>query len=140
MSELVGSDTEFIEFTAPTADGSNPTSVKVPITSNMTVDSFIEKVNESNAGVSAIFENGRFSFTAQNTGKGDITVNGVNAKGTNTDISKLKLQEGEGATVTEGKNSIFQVNGIATERNSNTLTLNGYNITLKGHLMIQLQM
>ncbi|MFJ7368726.1 flagellar filament capping protein FliD [Lysinibacillus sp. NPDC098008] len=131
MSDLVGSDTKFIEFTAPTADGSNPTSVKVAITSNMTVDSFIEKVNESNAGVSAIFENGRFSFTAQNTGKGDITVNGVNANGTNTDISKLKLQEGEGATVTEGKNAIFQVNGIATERNSNTFTLNGYNITLK---------
>lgn len=130
MSDLVGSDTKYIEFTAPSADGSTPTSVKVAITSNMTVDSFVEKVNESNMGVSAIFENGRFSFTAKNTGKGDIAVKGIDENGANTNISKLKLQEGEGATVTEGKNAVFQVNGIATERNTNTFTLNGYNITL----------
>lgn len=107
-----------IEFKAITANGTMPAeATKIEITDDMTVDQFIKKVNESNAGVSAIFENGRFSFTAKNTGKGSIEING--------NVADMKL------TAEEGKNAIFQVNGIATERSSNSFSINGYNITLK---------
>ncbi|TKI72834.1 flagellar hook-associated protein 2 [Lysinibacillus mangiferihumi] len=131
MSDLVGSDTKFIEFKAPKADGSKPEGIQIAITSDMSVDDFVSKVNESNAGVSAVFENGHFSFTAKNTGKGDIEIKGIDGSGANTNISDLKLEGGNGAIKNSGKNAIFQVNGIATERNSNSFTINGYSITLK---------
>lgn len=106
-----------IEFKAINANGTMPAeATKIEITDDMTVDQFIKKVNESNAGVSAIFENGRFSFTAKNTGKGNIEING--------DVAYMKL------TAKEGQNAIFQVNGIATERTSNSFSFNGYNVTL----------
>lgn len=107
-----------IEFKAINSAGTMPTeATKIEITDDMTVDQFIKKVNESNAGVSAVFENGRFSFTAKNTGKGNIEING--------DVAGMQLK------AEQGQNAIFQVNGIATERSSNTFTINGYNITLK---------
>lgn len=107
-----------IEFKAINASGAMPSEgTKIEVTADMTVDDFVKKVNESNAGVSAVFENGRFSFTAKNTGKGKIDITG--------DVAGMKL------TATEGQNAIFQVNGIATERSSNSFSLNGYNVTLK---------
>ncbi len=120
MSELASG---IIEFKAVQKDGkmaAEPTGIT--ITEDMTVNDFIKKVNESNAGVSAVFESGRFSFTAKNTGKSNIEITG--------DIAELKIS-GTEATIREGKNAIFQVNGIATERSTNTFSINGYNITLK---------
>ncbi|MCL1699941.1 flagellar filament capping protein FliD [Lysinibacillus sp. Bpr_S20] len=113
-----------IEFRAVQADGTMAKeTTKIEISDDMTVNDFVKKVNESGAGVSAVFESGRFSFTAKNTGKGSVEITG--------DTSGLKLTEAEGASIREGKNAIFQVNGIATERSSNTFSINGYNITLK---------
>ncbi|PCD83392.1 flagellar hook protein [Lysinibacillus fusiformis] len=121
MKELA-SDT--IEFRAVQADGTMAKeTTKIKITDDMTVDDFVKKVNESGAGVSAVFENGRFSFTSKNTGKGSVEITG--------DATGLKLTEGEGASIREGKNAIFQVNGIATERSTNTISINGYIVTLK---------
>lgn len=132
MSTLVGSDTKFIEFKAPKADGTMSTeATKIEISENMTVNDFVKKVNASGAGVTTLFENGRFSLTAQNTGSGNIEFKGVDSTGTETNISGLKLKETEGAIVREGKNAIFTVNGIATERSTNSFVINGYNITLK---------
>ncbi|MGE7672173.1 flagellar filament capping protein FliD [Lysinibacillus sp. NPDC094403] len=99
----------------------NGKEIEIDITPDMTVNDFVEQVNKKNAGVTAVFENGRFSFTAKDTGKGKIEITGnvadMNISG--QDMSK------------EGKNAIFQINGIATERSSNTFSFNGYNITLK---------
>lgn len=107
---------------------------KISIIEGMTVDQFINKVNTSNAGVTAIFENGRFSFTAKNTGDvtngEEIELVGADALGfsaadfANPDISKK-------ASATAGQNAVFTVNGIETERTSNTFSISGYNITLK---------
>lgn len=113
-----------IEFRAVQADGKMAAeTTKIEITSDMTVNDFVKKVNDSGAGVSAVFENGRFSFTSKNTGKGNIEITGATAG--------LKLTQADGATIREGKNAIFQVNGIATERSTNTFSMNGYNVTLK---------
>lgn len=114
MSELASGT---ITFKVPNAKESS----EIKITPDMTVNDFVKKVNESNAGISAVFENGRFSFTAKATGKGEIEIAGDTAK---MNISDPKMSQ-------EGKNAIFQVNGIATERSSNTFALNGYNVTLK---------
>lgn len=114
MSELASGT---LSFKAPGAEQAT----EIEIKPDMTVNDFIKKVNESGAGVSAIFENGRFSFTAKNTGKGEIDIAG--------DINRMNISGPNMSTA--GKNAVFQVNGIATERSSNKFTLNGYDITLK---------
>lgn len=112
-----------IEFRAVQADGTMASeTTKIDITNDMTVNDFVKKVNESGAGVSAVFENGRFSFTAKNTGKGNIEIVG--------NTGGMNLTTGAGASIREGKNAIFQINGIATERSTNTFTVNGYSVTL----------
>lgn len=129
MADLGATGT--IEFKAIQKNGQLASEgTKIEITSDMTVDQFISKVNSSNAGISAVFENGRFSFTAKNTGdvKGDeeIKVTG------GVDIfNKLGFADPSKVQNTEGKNAIFTVNGIATERTTNTFLISGYNVTLK---------
>lgn len=129
MADLGATGT--IEFKAIQKNGQLASeATKIEITSDMTVDQFISKVNSSNAGISAVFENGRFSFTAKNTGdvKGDeeIKVTG------GVDIfNKLGFADPSKVQNIEGKNAIFTVNGIATERTTNTFLISGYNVTLK---------
>ncbi|MBG9692383.1 flagellar hook protein [Lysinibacillus fusiformis] len=129
MSDLGATGT--IEFKAIQTNGKLASeATKIEITSDMTVDQFISKVNSSNAGISAVFENGRFSFTAKNTGdvKGDDEIKVVGG----LDIfNKLGFADPNKVQNTEGKNAIFTVNGIATERTTNTFTISGYNVTLK---------
>ncbi len=129
MSDLGATGT--IEFKAIQTNGKLASeATKIEITSDMTVDQFISKVNSSNAGISAVFENGRFSFTAINTGdvKGDDEIKVVGG----LDIfNKLGFADPNKVQNTEGKNAIFTVNGIATERTTNTFTISGYNVTLK---------
>ncbi|WP_342531973.1 flagellar filament capping protein FliD [Lysinibacillus sp. FSL R5-0849] len=120
-----------IEFKAIQTNGKLASeATKIEITPDMTVDQFISKVNSSNAGISTVFENGRFSFTAKNTGdvKGDDEIKVVGG----LDIfNKLGFADPNKVQNTEGKNAIFTVNGIATERTTNTFTISGYNVTLK---------
>ena len=103
--------------------------VSIGIDANTTVGELITKINGSNAGVSALFENGRLSLTAKNTGK---EVNGDAAMTTDANGDALFAKLGLSNLVTqEGQNAEFQVNGIFTERTTNAFSINGYNVTLK---------
>ncbi|WP_079524735.1 flagellar filament capping protein FliD [Solibacillus isronensis] len=108
--------------------------ISIVIDENITLSEFITKINGSNAGVSALFENGQLSITAKNTGKA-VEEDGVtltDAMTTDTNGLKLFAKLGLNNLVTEeGQNAEFQVNGIATERTTNAFSINGYNITLK---------
>ncbi|GLC87789.1 flagellar hook-associated protein 2 [Lysinibacillus piscis] len=95
----------------------------IEITSDMTVEDLVKKINNSNAGVTAVFEKGQFSLTAKNTGLGSIEITGSAKDALKLDIDAVSNQA--------GKNSKFVVNGIETERTSNTFSMNGYNVTLK---------
>lgn len=117
-----------IKLSAIDSKGKLTDSVPIKIDQDMTIDQFISKINSSNAGVSAIFEGNRLSITAKNTGR---EVNGNDAIKTDANGSALFAKLGLDKLVTEeGKNAIFQINGVATERTSNSFTINGYNITL----------
>lgn len=110
--------------------------VSIGIDKDTTVSEFITKINGSNAGVSAIFENGQLSITAKNTGKAvkEDGVTPTDAMTTDTDGTALFNKLGLSQLVSAGspgKNAEFQVNGIVTERTTNAFSLNGYNITLK---------
>ncbi|MEK4384849.1 flagellar filament capping protein FliD [Solibacillus sp. FSL W7-1464] len=108
--------------------------ISIVIDENITIGELITKINGSNAGVSVLFENGQVSITAKNTGK-VVEEDGVGLKDaitTNSEGTKLFAKLGLEKLVTEkGQNAEFQVNGITTERTSNSFSINGYNVTLK---------
>ena len=138
MSEIIGAGTKTIELSAIRADGTMPSEMtKIEITDDMTVDQFVSKVNASNAGVNALFESGRFSFTAKNSGDnkaGDEIQVSDSSKAILENLGFFKDAAGNSTTklqTTDGKNAIFQVNGIETERTSNSFSISGYNVTLK---------
>lgn len=109
-------------------NGSLSNYVTISINKNMTIDELISKINTSGAGVSAIFEDGRLSITANNTGKVANGESAIQADDKGNDLfAKLGLNQ---LVTKEGQNAIFQVNGIVTERTSNTFSLNGYVVTL----------
>lgn len=136
LSTLIGSGTQSIELKAIKSDGTMPAdAVKIEITEDMTVNQFVNKINSSNAGVTAVFENGRFSFTAKNSGdnKAGEEIEIVSGKNILSTLGFFKDENGvdtDKFQTTDGKNAVFQVNGIATERSTNTFSMNGYNITL----------
>ncbi|MEB2282530.1 flagellar filament capping protein FliD [Lysinibacillus xylanilyticus] len=104
---------------------------KIDITNDMTINDFVKKINDSGAGVTALFEGGKLSLTAKNTGseksgQGEIVVTG----GLEV-FNKLNFVSTDGKLASNGKNAMFEVNGIQTERSSNTFTISGYEMTLK---------
>ncbi|MCP1143753.1 flagellar filament capping protein FliD [Lysinibacillus endophyticus] len=138
MKDLLGETGSFsIELKAIQNNGEMPDKyTKIEFTGDMTVNQFVSKVNSSNAGVTLVFENGRFSLTAKNTGDnkagaeieiGENSIEIFNDLGFNAG----SVDTPKSILTTEGKNAIFLVNGIATERSTNTFTISGYNVTLK---------
>ncbi|MBD7943029.1 flagellar filament capping protein FliD [Psychrobacillus sp. Sa2BUA9] len=131
MGELSGftGDTS-ISLKAIQADGTlAKEATKIDISASDTIDQVVKKINESNAGVSALFENGKLSITAKNTGdlKGEAEVQVVDGENV---FNALGMTEARNLA-TGGTNAVFQVNGISTERASNTFNLAGYNVTLQ---------
>ncbi|MFS0874318.1 flagellar filament capping protein FliD [Solibacillus isronensis] len=131
LSSLFENGTMPATFTLNAIDtqGNMGKEVSIGIDANTTIGELITKINGSNAGVSALFENGRLSLTAKNTGK---AVSGGAAMTTDVNGNALFVKLGLSNLVTqEGQNASFQVNGIFTERTTNAFSINGYNITLK---------
>lgn len=66
-------------------------------------------------------------YKPENSGENDEIIFTSNPNGDFlTNVLKF-----EGATETGGENAYFEVNGLSTERNSNTFEMNGVNFTLK---------
>ena len=108
---------------------------EIKFDSNTTVSQFISKINSSNAGVSAVFENGKLSITAKNTGEsktageGEVEITaGASAFGA-LGFDAL-VGQSAGTLASGGSNARFSVNGIVTERSTNAFSINGYNVTL----------
>lgn len=109
------------------------------IDANETVSSLVKKINDSDIGVTALFENGKLSITAKNMGdienSAEVTVSSGNGA---TLFNKLGFGDQTGGfnsstsldLATGGQNAVFSINGIATQRSSNTFSINGYSVTL----------
>lgn len=112
-------------------DGRLAEATPIDFNNDMTINDLVKKINDSGAGVTALFEGGKLSLTAKNTGseksgQGEIVVtNGLEV------FNKLGFSSTDGKLATNGKNAMFEVNGIQTERSSNTFTISGYEMTLK---------
>lgn len=133
LSAVGISGTGYFELSAIKSDGTLATeATKIEYDANMSVSQLISKINSSSAGVNALFENGTLSISAKNTGNNK---NGAEIQLVNDSqgiFSKLGLSVGgDGTIANNGTNAIFQVNGIATERSTNTFSISGYSVTLK---------
>ncbi|KOS60712.1 flagellar filament capping protein FliD [Lysinibacillus agricola] len=148
-TQLVGKQTEYTGSTKLTELGITETSLELssidkdgnlaakPTTISFdpnkdTVNDLVKKINESKAGVTALFENGRLSLTANNTGSvksgsGEI-VFGKEGKDV---FDALGFANEAEVSKREGQNAILQVNGISMERSSNKVNISGYEIILK---------
>lgn len=128
MSELgITADTS-ISLKSIKADGTMSDAVKIDIKSTDTIDQVVSRINSSNVGVTALFEGGKLSITAKNTGNNKEGEEIQVTEDTNGVFDKLGVDFNN---LIEGQNAKFTVNGLETERSSNTFTISGYSVTLK---------
>jgi flagellar hook-associated protein 2 len=113
------------------------------------LNSVLEKINSSEAGVTAFYDSqtGKVSISAKNTGDvgGDRDDTAGNAVGTAQPEIKLSgafltttlrldadnITAESNARGKEGKNASFTINGLSTTRSTNTFQINGFEYTLK---------
>ena len=95
------------------------------------LNTVISKVNDSKVGVSMFFDTGTNQMTLTRKEKGkfstadaDLAVNGDFLTDT---LRFVKSEE----NVTKGQNAEFTINGLSTNRSSNTFTIDGVTFTLK---------
>jgi len=128
LSEVLGTVPAKIELGSINASGGLGERVAIDLTNDMTVDEFVSKINSSNAGLTAVFENGQFSITTKNAGRVATGESAISMDAAAKDVfATFGITD---AQIKEGQNARFVVNGIATERSSNTFSINGYNVTL----------
>lgn len=132
LSEL-GLTSNSVELGAIDKDGNIGKAVKITFDPTKdTVNDFVKKINSSKAGVTALFENGQLSLTANNTGSVKSGDTGEIVFGEGKAIfDELGFADPTKVTGNQGQNAIFKVNGISMERSSNKVTISGYEITLK---------
>jgi len=93
------------------------------------LNNVINKVNSANVGVSMFHDSFTDKVTLTRTETGDFNKGGPEIITTGSFINEvLRFSHG---TETGGTNAIFTINGLQTERNSNTFAINGVTFTLK---------
>lgn len=130
----------------------------IKYSSSDTIDSFVKNINNSGAGVTAIFSGTTLSLTTNATGANPnaadpYAVEVIDTPATSSDItgytknssifSHFNFSDLNGSgtdldsygfgLVQNGTNASVKVNGITMNPTSNTFTLNGYNITLNNN-------
>ena len=137
-SSIVGNTFEITTYTAK-----GEVTETFEIKENDTLQTVMNRVNESGLGVTMFYDSfkGKMSITRNETGKFNSVMDG-NGKMIGHDIEIMDVSgnfmngilgfdESKGSTYIDGQNAIFTVNGLQTERSSNTFDMNGVTFTLK---------
>ncbi|MBM0066114.1 flagellar filament capping protein FliD [Bacillus gibsonii] len=97
-------------------------------TDSQSLDSVMKSFNDSNAGVNMFFDDhtGQISVTRKETGVYNAGKEMVFSGSFMTETLKLKNENEK-----SGSNASFTVNGLETERRTNTFTISGMTVTLK---------
>lgn len=98
-----------------------------------TIEDFMKRLNDSGAGVTSLYSNGKMSLTANTTGSvpgGTIQVSS-DSNGNNGVFQKLGFLSGAEGKIADGNNAKYTVNGLEMESTSNAFTISGYNVTIK---------
>ncbi|KAB7706544.1 flagellar filament capping protein FliD [Bacillus aerolatus] len=116
---------------------------KFLIEASESMNQVINKVNSANAGISMFYDtfSDRISLTRTETGNFRGGDSSPTSPGTYDDATDSEIQttgsfindllKFSNSTETGGENAVFTINGLSTERNSNTFEMNGVSFTLK---------
>lgn len=103
------------------------------INSDTTIDAAISELSKN--GITASFDEKTGKISLEGTGA--LTVNGTTSDGTKisdklfgTNLLIFGAQQGTEELKTAGQNALITVNGVDTERSTNSFTVNGLNVTL----------
>ncbi|MFJ8266903.1 flagellar filament capping protein FliD [Peribacillus asahii] len=133
----------YFTFNLQTSTSKGDVSENFLIQGSDSLNNVISKVNSSNVGVSMMYDSFSDKVTLTRTETGDFnTKNPVYEADGQTIIKNdpdiiiggsfltdiLKFNQND---VKDGQNAKFIINGLPTERNSNTFTMNGVSFTLK---------
>ncbi|OAS85837.1 MULTISPECIES: flagellar filament capping protein FliD [Metabacillus] len=97
------------------------------------LDSVLSKISSSDAGLSAYYDTFTDQVTLTRKETGDFNEAGNEIITTPGFLNNI-LRFGSGSE-TGGDNAVFTVNGLSTERTSNTFDMNGVTFTLKDKLL-----
>ncbi|OLN24236.1 hypothetical protein BTO30_00955 [Domibacillus antri] len=129
---ILDSTDKYADFSFTTHTSKGTVTEKFLVQSTETLNQLVSKVNNSNAGLSMFYDEveQKMSLTQKETGDhntgtgGNISVSGgLASKGLKLDAST--------ATITNGSDASFIINGLATTRKTNIFDMNGVSITLK---------
>ncbi|AYC28959.1 flagellar hook-associated protein 2 [Paenisporosarcina cavernae] len=96
------------------------------------VSDVVTKINNSNGGVTAFYDeiSGQFSLSAKASGNNTNGAEIIETGGTNFFQTQFGFSSNDLAA--NGTNAILTVNGATIERTSNSFSLAGFNLNLKG--------
>ncbi|TCN26751.1 flagellar filament capping protein FliD [Mesobacillus foraminis] len=121
---------KYSSFNITTQTSKGEVSENFLVEASESLNQVVNRVNSSNAGVSMFYDSfsDKISLTRKETG--DFlagTGNEISATGLFAE-SLLKFAD---SAESGGENAVFTINGLRTERNSNTFEMNGVTFTLK---------
>lgn len=138
IADLEGSEEPFT-IRLKGLDNADTEFTEIQLTANETIESFVRKVNtHKDLGVNVYYDEheDRFVFTSKSTGVESNVVFDTADPNTKSFFEEVLATVPEGgieyqwAKTELGKNAILEINGLQTERSSNTFVLNGTQITL----------
>ncbi|HZG74058.1 MAG TPA: flagellar filament capping protein FliD, partial [Chondromyces sp.] len=119
---------EYADLSITSQTSKGEVTEKFLIQSSDSLNQVINKVNASNAGVSMMYDSfsDKLSLTRTETGNFSDTKEEMGISGSLSGVLNLNA-----APEVDGKNAVFVINGLETQRTSNTFDMNGVTFTLK---------
>ena len=117
----------------------------VTVNKDDTIQTLINKVNSSEGSVKLSFNEvtNRFSVESTQSGaNGDIQISDTTTQNFLKNITKIDVVDKNNSLnskYTEGKDAIFEVDGIQTTRPSNEISMNGISFTINGTGSVSLE-
>ena len=119
----------YASFSIATYNENGKKDVNFLITGNQSLNSVISQVNDSDAGVSMMYDSFTSQISMTRTETGDFNKDGDEIVTSGAFLQDLLKFEGKKET--GGTNVKFTINGLTTERYSNQFEMNGVTFTIK---------
>ncbi|GEK33626.1 flagellar filament capping protein FliD [Kurthia sibirica] len=120
------------------ADGKLSNIATIEYSETDTLQSFANKINSSKAGVTALVVDGKFSITANNTGRASDSASDLAVTGDNNGMFSAlgfgTAGSADFALASNGLNATAKVNGIELTSSTNKFSVAGYSIELTNNI------
>ncbi|MGG1572340.1 flagellar filament capping protein FliD [Fictibacillus sp. NRS-1165] len=100
------------------------------VNGSTSLNTVINQINSSNVGVTAFYDTQTDRMTLTRSHTGNFNPNGDEINTTGDFLTWAARFDGN-VTESGGENAVFTINGLKTERTSNTFAMNGVTFTLK---------